>query len=97
MSAPKARDPKRRTLAQRQAEIKGDPYPLWVDDETCVEVPRPTTEQLFAAESATSSKNGIIALCGGKSDEVIEALSGVDASITIEILDEMREHFGLGN
>ena len=84
------------SLDRYRAEVKGEPFVLWVDDETKIEVQRPTGDQIFAAEEARTSKAGLRAMCGGQADELLDVLGTEDAAVMSAVLEDMRQHFGLG-
>lgn len=84
------------SLARYRSEVKGDPFVLWVDDDTKVEVPRPTSESMWDAEEATTSREAIRALGGAKGDELVETLAGEDIEVMVAVLNDMRKHFGVG-
>jgi hypothetical protein len=99
MSSPKpaSKPGKNKTWDQYVAEAKGEPFVLPVGEDQRIEIPRPTGDQMFAAEAATSSKDILRALCGDKYDEVLELFAGADAAVMRAVMNDIQEHFGLGN
>lgn len=88
------------SLARYRSEVKGGtPFVLWLDDDEKIEIPRPSSDQMFEAEEAYRSgtaKDVIRAFCGDKADEFLAAIGKEDPHVTFAIVGDMREHFGLG-
>jgi hypothetical protein len=99
----KPASPQRRTIRDRQAEAEKnlEPYRMYVDDETVIEIARPTGGVLFDIEEAmyaegTTSTTIIGLMCGDRADAVLEVFRGIDHEIVSEELEAIAEHFGLG-
>jgi hypothetical protein len=88
------------SLARYRAEVKGGtPFVLWLDDDEKLEIARPTTDQMMAAEEAYNTgtaKDMIRAFCGDQADAFLAAVGDEDPHVTFAIVADMREHFGLG-
>ena len=85
------------SLERYRAEAKGEPFVLWIDDDTPFEIPRPTGLQALAAEEAFGSRATIAALCGDKAEEFFEIIGNEDAAVLKAVAADLEEHFGLGN
>lgn len=88
------------SLARYRSEVKGEPFKLWLDDDTALEIARPSGDQMFEAEEAIqsgTSKDVIIAICGEQADAFLEVVGKEDHAVVAKIAEDMREHFGLGN
>ena len=85
------------SLERYRSEVKGEPFVLWIDDDTSFEIPRPTGEQALEAEEAFGSRAVITALCGDKAEEFFEIVGKEDAAVLKAIAADLEEHFGLGN
>lgn len=88
---------KNKTWDQYVAEAKGDPFVLPVREDYSIEIPRPTGDQMFQVEASTSSEEILQALCGERADEVRELFANADAAVMRAVMNDMQEHFGLGN
>jgi hypothetical protein len=91
---PKARP---NSLERYRSEVKGEPFVLWIDDENCLEIPRPTGDQMLEVEEAYGSRATINALCGDKAEEFFAIVGKEDGGVLRAIAADMEEHFGLGN
>ena len=88
------------SLDRYRSEAKGDPFELWLDESKSLTVQRPTGDQMFAAEEAFrsgTSRQALEALCGDQADEVLTVLGAEDAAVMRAVVEDMQEHFGLGN
>jgi hypothetical protein len=88
------------SLDRYRAEAVGSPFELWLDDTTSIKVDRPTADQMFEAESAMregTSRDVLAALCGDKADELLKAVGPEDAAVLRAVVEDIQEHFGLGN
>lgn len=94
---PASKPGKNKTWDQYVAEAKGEPFALPVREDYKIEIPRPSGEQMFAVEEANSSKEILQALCGDKYEEVLELFEGADAAVMRAVMNDMQEHFGMGN
>lgn len=87
------------SLDRYRAEVKGEPFVFWVDDDHSIKVPRPSGDQLLEAEEAMrggTSRGAIEALCGPVADELLDVIGREDAYILKAVFRDMQEHFGLG-
>src|SRR5205085_9967732 len=84
------------SLDRYRSEAKGDPFELWVSDSESIVVERPTGDQMFRLESATSSKEVLRILAGDQADALISVLGTEDAAVMREVAKDLQEHFGLG-
>lgn len=84
------------SLARYRKEATGEPFVLWLDDDTSIEVPRPTGAVLMDVEEATSSREIIERLCGDKAKEFLAAVSDEDFEVLRAVSQDMQQHFGLG-
>lgn len=85
------------SLDRYRAEVKGEPFVLWVTDEEKIEISRPTGDQMFEAEEAGNSREIIEALCGDQAEEFLAVIGKEDAAVMAAIAADMQETFGLGN
>ncbi len=95
MSAPKRKDGGF-SLVKAKAEARGAPFPIDLDAETTVLIPRPTGGVLFDIEEADTSREVLTLLCGDHTDAVFDALDDADFEIVAELAEAMKKHFGLG-
>ncbi len=97
MSAPKRKDGGF-SLVKAKAEARGEPFPLDLDADTTVLIPRPTGGTLFDIEEATTSREVLALLVGDgdHADAVFAALDDADFEVIGELADAMKKHFGLG-
>jgi hypothetical protein len=87
------------SLARYRAEVKGEPFTLWLDDDKTLVIPRPTGDQMLDAEEAVhrgTSRDVIRALCGDQADELLEVLGDEDAAVLRAVATDLQESFGLG-
>lgn len=87
-----------RAEAAKKGDKKGD-FVLDVDTDRSISIPRPTGDQMFAAEEAMrngSSKDVLEALCGEQAQEVIDLLGPEDGSILTAFGKDLQKHFGIG-
>jgi len=92
-----AKKPAKKTfdLARYRAEAMGEPFPLRVDDDTVIEIPRPTGDVILAAEQVTSSTELLKLLCGDQYDAFMDVVGKEDFAVLQAISEDMREHFGM--
>ncbi len=96
MSAPKRKDGGF-SLVKAKAEARGEPFPIDLDADTTVLIPRPTGGTLFDIEDAGTSREIVALLCGDHADAVFAALDDADFEVVGELAEAMKKHFGLGN
>lgn len=84
------------SLVKAKAEARGEPFPLDLDAETTVLIPRPTGGDVFALEETNSSRETLTILCGDHADAVFDALDDADFEVMGELSKAMQKHFGLG-
>jgi hypothetical protein len=97
-NTPKAKN-KPNSLDRYRAEVKGEPFVLWLDDDEKLEIPRPNGDQMFAAEEAYrtgTSRDVIKALCADQAGAFLDAVGKEDASVVMSIAQDMQKHFNLG-
>ncbi len=94
MSAPKRKDGGF-SLVKAKAEARGEPFPLDLDADTTVQIPRPTGGTLFDIEEATTSREVVTLMCGDHADAVFTALDDADFEIVGELAAALQKHFGL--
>ncbi len=96
MSAPKRKDGGF-SLVKAKAEARGEPFPIDLDDQTTVLVPRPTGGTLFDVEEATTAREVLTLMCGEHARAVFAALDDADFEVVGELAEAIKKHFSLGN
>lgn len=94
---PTSKAGKNKTWDQYVAEAKGEPFVLPVREDYTIEIPRPTGDQMFEVEAATSSDEVLRTLCGEKADELRDLFGPADAGAMRAVMNDMQEFFGQGN
>lgn len=84
-----------RAAAAKKAEKTG-PFEFWVDDDTRLEIGRPTGATMLAVEEATSSRQIITLLAGEHADALLEIFEAEDFDVMQSVSEDMQKHFGLG-
>lgn len=84
-----------RAAAEKKA-AKSGAFVFWVDDDTKLEIPRPTGATMLAVEEATSSRQIITLLAGEHADALLEIFEGEDFDVMQSVSGDMQRHFGLG-
>lgn len=99
MSAPRASN-KPFSLANYAAEAQGKPLEFWVDDDTMLNIERPTGDTMFKAEEAQrqgDTKALLRALCGKESaEQLIDLFSPLPADALRNFVTDLAEKLGLG-
>lgn len=85
------------SLVKAKAEARGEPFPIDLDAETTILIPRPTGGTLFDIEEAGTSREIVTLLCGDHADAVFDALDDADFEVVGELAEAMKKTFGLGN
>lgn len=84
--------------ATEKADKKGA-FPLQVDPDTTITIPRPNANQMFDAEAALQggdSRGLIAALCGDLAEDVLELFGDEDFAVLGEFGKDLQIHFGIG-
>lgn len=85
--------------AAKAGDKKGD-FVLDVDTDRSISIPRPTGDQILAAEEAMrtgGSRELLHALCGAQAGEILDVVGPEDALVLRKLGEDIQEHFGLGN
>lgn len=82
---------------EAKKDIEGGAYVLRLDVDKVIEIPRPTSDQLFDLEESANSREALRAMCGDQADEVLDILGPEDPKVTQRVVESMQEFFGLGN
>jgi hypothetical protein len=84
-------------LSAAKSEARGEPFPIAVDVDTTLLIPRPSGQTVFDLEErGTTSRQVIQILCGEHSEAVLDALADADFEVVEELAEAMQKHFGMG-
>lgn len=87
------------SVAKYRAEAKGEPFVLELDNDESLTIPRPSGEQMMDAEEAIalgSSRAILEAICGEKTDALLEAVGSEDYKVLRAVSNDIAKHFSLG-
>lgn len=87
------------SLDRYRSEVVGEPFELWISDDECITISRPTGEQMFDAEEAArrgSSRAVVSILCGDQAERLMEVLGTEDAGVMRSVMEDLQMHFGMG-
>ncbi len=85
------------SLVQAKAEARGKPFPIDLDADTTVLIPRPSGGSLFDVEEASTSREVLAIMCGEHAGAVFAALDDADFEVVGELAEALKKHFSLGN
>lgn len=92
------------SLAKYREEAGGEPFPLELDDGQVIEIPRPTGDVMMelgekyagAEQGQLPVKELLHDLLGDNFDAVMKPIGGEDFKVMVLFLEDLSEHFGLG-
>jgi hypothetical protein len=86
----------RYSLAKYRTEARKEPFVLDVDDDHSITIEAPTTDVALRIAELTSPRPIVRLLLGDAYDEVMALIGGDQSGVLAKLLDDLRDHFGIG-
>lgn len=88
--------PKTFALARYINEATSKPFELIVDDKRSITIEQPSSQDVLMIDQAANTEEAFRIMVGDKFDEVMEVIGDTPGRVLKLLIDDVRDHFKLG-
>ena len=83
-------------LARYINEATKKPFELIVDDKRSIFIEQPSSNVVVHSDQAKNTEEALRDLVGDKYDEIMDVIGDAPGGVVKLLVDDLRDHFGLG-
>jgi hypothetical protein len=83
-------------LARYINEATSKPFELIVDDKRSIVIEQPSSQDVLMIDQAENTEEAFRVMVGDKFDEVMKAIGDTPGRVLKLVIDDIRDHFKLG-
>lgn len=83
-------------LARYINEATKKPFPFIVDDTKTIEIEQPSSQVVLVIDQAENTEEAFRMMVGDKFDEIVEVIGDQPGGVLKLLINDIRDHFGLG-